>query len=93
MQAAVGYKMRFRNTLTTVQGVLDTYGVVRTVVEREPLKDVKIGGYLEARIGPSHAGSQGEKSHLGFRITVGATSPIGPPLSPCTMSREIFAAT
>lgn len=92
--AAAGYRMKFKNTATSLHGVVDTYGTVRTMVEREPIKDVKIGASMEARLGPNSntTGPEGAAT-FGFRISVGAPSPIVGPVSPCTMARDIFSAT
>jgi hypothetical protein len=83
---AAGYRLRFRNTLSTLHGMVDSYGSVRVVVEREPIKDVRIGASLEAPL------SAGGAATLGFKIGLGAPSPITAPLSPCTLSRDIFSA-
>lgn len=79
--------------MTTLHGVVDTYGTMRAVLEREPLKDVKVGLSMEARVAPWSGRSETEgAASFGFRISVGTQTPIVAPVSPCTMSRDIFAA-
>lgn len=89
--AAVGYKLHFRNTLTTLYGMVDTYGTLRQVVEREPLKGLKVGLSMEARLAPG-AAAPGEAATFGFKVTMGSVAPFQPPLSPVTMTRDIFGA-
>jgi hypothetical protein len=90
---AAGYRMRFRNTLSTLHGTVDSYGTMRAVVEREPLKDVRVGMSMEAKVAPwAHRGETDKAATFGFRISIGTPAPIVAPLSPCTMTREIFTA-
>lgn len=90
--ASAGYRVKFRNTLTTVTGVVDTYGTVRLLVEKEPVKDFRVSASMDARIGPQAQPGPDGTTTLGFRVIVGTPSPIVAPLSPCTMSRDIFSA-
>ena len=90
--ASAGYRVKFRNTLSSITGVVDTYGTVRLLVDREPVKDIKISASMEARIGPQASPGPEGTATLGFRVIIGTPSPIVAPLSPCTMSRDIFSA-
>jgi len=65
-QSAVGYRLNFRSTHTTVTGMADTYGGIKALVEREVLKDVKVAAYLhynpfqpQVSAGPSSWGGGG----------------------------------
>lgn len=91
-QVAVGYKMRFRNTGASIYGMVDSYGTLRQVIEREPLKDFKVAASLETKLWPGSA-APGDVATLGFKVTMGSAPPFQPPLSPITMTRGIFAAS
>jgi hypothetical protein len=93
--AAAGYKLRLRNTGSTVAGMIDTYGTVRVMVEREPLKDVRVGLSLEGRLSPAALAAPGPEGPvtLGFQVSAGTASRIPVQQSPCTMARTIFGAT
>jgi len=60
------------------------------VLEREPLKDFRVGLSMETRLLPG--ASADDTIKLGFKVSVGGSPPFQPPLSPATMSREIFGA-
>lgn len=90
LQLSVGYKLRFRNTRTTLHGTLDSYGKATVIVEREPIRDMLVTFSMEGRMMPGV--EPGKVASFGLNITLGGTSPIVPPLSPCTMTRDIFAS-
>lgn len=87
---AAGYKLRFRNTRTTLHGVLDSYGKAVVIVEREPIRDMLVTFSMEGRLKPGV--EPGKAASFGLSVSVGGTSPITPPLSPCTMTRDIFSS-
>lgn len=93
--AAVGYRMRFKNTMSTLHGMVDTYGSVRIMVEREPLKDVKVGLSFEGKLSPASAASPGPDGPvvLGLQISAGALPRLPQQQSPVTMTRPIFGLT
>jgi hypothetical protein len=88
---AVGYRMRLQGTNSTVNGMVDSYGTVKVVVDREAMKDVRLGASVEARLGPgaSRDGPEGAAT-FGLNISVGAPLLQPAPLSPITMNRDVF---
>jgi len=88
---AVGYRMRLQGTNSTVNGMVDSYGTVKVVVDREAMKDVRLGASVEARLGPgaSKDGPEGAAT-FGLNISVGAPLLQPAPLSPITMNRDVF---
>jgi hypothetical protein len=126
---AVGYRMHFRNTRTTLHGMADSYGSIRQVrgggggclappgaarrpagptpapcataltahatrahatlflpaqvLETEPMKDLKVG--------LSICTSVSKHTEVGFKATLGAVPQFQAPLSPVTMTRDIFS--
>jgi hypothetical protein len=93
--AAVGYKMRFKNTMSTIHGMLDSYGTARVMVEREPVKDIKIGLSFEGKLSPSAQASPGPDGPvvLGLQVSAGAVTRVPQQQSPVTMTRAIFGLT
>lgn len=94
--AAVGYRLKFRNTLTSVHGMLDSYGTARIMVEREPVKDIRMGLSLEGKLSPgAQATKPGPDGYvvLGFQVSAGALNRLPQQQSPCTMTRSIFGLT
>lgn len=81
---SAGYRMRFRNTATTLHGQVDSYGNVRLVVEREPVKDVRVAFGAEMRL------MDKPENSFGLRLSVGSTAPLPRNLSPILMSRDVF---
>ena len=65
---------------------VDSYGNVRTVIEREPVKDVKIAFGSELRLL-----GQAENA-FGLSITVGNQPVLPRVLSPILMSRSVFGS-
>lgn len=64
------------------------------VIEREPVKDLKVLLSLETKLPVAGgAAAAGEAAILGFKVSLGAMPPNPPPLSPLTMTREIFSAS
>lgn len=91
LQAAAGYKLNFRNTHTTVVGMADTYGGVRTSIERELLKDTKLQVYLHYNPYVTQANPRdSEVNCLGFKLSIGQQPKLDLPMSPCTMNRTAF---
>ena len=88
---AVGYRMRLQGTNSTVNGMVDSYGTVKVVVDREAMKDVRVGASMEARLGPGapRDGPEGAAT-FGLNISVGAPLLQPPTLSPVTMNRDVF---
>src|SRR5205823_1357561 len=84
---AAGYRLRFRNTATTVSGQVDTYGNVRTVLEREVVRDVRVAFSGEARL---LGGGGGADNAFGLRVTIGQQAALPRNLSPITMPRDVF---
>ena len=82
--AAIGYKLRFRNTASTVVGEVDTYGKVRLLVEREPVKDLRVtmSGEVNLQSGSGHA--------FGLQVSIGNQAALPRNLSPITISRDVF---
>jgi hypothetical protein len=78
---AAGYRLHFRNTLTTLHGTVDSYGSLKQMVEYEPMKDFRVGLSLEAK-------SLAE-AHVGMKVTLGPLPKVQIPLSPLTMSRAL----
>jgi hypothetical protein len=87
---SVGYRLRFRNGASTIYGQADSYGTVRAVVEREPLKDVKVTFGAEVRLLPS--GGRAPDNVFGLRLAVGAQPALPRALSPILMSRDVFGS-
>jgi hypothetical protein len=83
---AAGYRLHFRNTLTTLHGMVDSYGGLKQVVEYEPVKDLRVGVGFETRF----LGAQEGQAHVGMMVTLGPLPRTQPPLSPLTMTRDIF---
>ena len=63
------------------------------VLEREPVKDLRVTVSLETKLPIYGPPASGEASTLGFKVSLGGTPPIAAPLSPITMNREIFGAS
>ena len=84
---SVGYKMRFRNTASVLHGQVDSYGNVRTVIEREPVKDVRISLGSELRL------LGGGDNYIGLKMTVGSQPTLPRALSPILMSRDVFGTS
>lgn len=84
--AAAGYRLRFRNTATTATGEVDTYGKVRLLLEREPVKDLRIA--LSGEIITAAGG--GGASTFGLQVSVGPQGALPRNLSPITITRDIF---
>ena len=87
---AVGYRMNFRNTGTTLYGMLDTYGNTRQVLERDVMKDFKIGVGFKTRLIPGGHEPTDPVASIRFMVIVGGVPQRDPPLSPLLMSRPIF---
>lgn len=83
---SVGYKLRFRNAASSLYGQVDSYGNLRTVLEREPLKDVKITFGSEVKL--MGAGD----NVFGLRVVIGNQPPLPRALSPILMSRDVFGS-
>ncbi len=91
LQAAAGYHLRFRQTRSSVLGMVDTYGAARVVVEREPISNVRVG--FSAHMAQPEANKDGEmvrRTTFGFNVQVGALAPIQAPLTPCTSDLGIY---
>jgi hypothetical protein len=84
---ASGFKLKFRNTNSTISSMMDSYRTIRTIIERQPLQDLKISlsSIIELK--------QDGKNEFGFKISYGVSNPIVKPLSPIAISREIFGAS
>ena len=90
---AAGYRLRLRNTATTVHGMIDTYGNCRQAVERELMRDVRVSVSLETRLAPgADAGGAQEVATVGIKATLGGVPAYKAPLSPVLMSASIFGA-
>ncbi len=70
----------------------DTYGGARLVIERQPIKDVRVGLSIETNLWPAPEGQQPKESKFGIKISLGSVAPVPRQLSPCTISKDIFAA-
>jgi hypothetical protein len=85
--AAAGYRLRFRNAAAAVTGEADTYGNVRLLLEREPLKDVKLAFSAELKLL-----GEGGSNTFGAQLSVGQQPALPRLLSPITITRDIFGA-
>ena len=83
--AAAGYRLRFRNTATTVTGEVDTYGKVRVLLEREPVKDLRV-----ALSGEVVTAAAGGPSTFGLQVSVGPQAALPRQVSPITITRDVF---
>jgi hypothetical protein len=87
---AVGYRMNFRNTATTLYGMIDTYGNTRQVLERDIMKDFTVGIGLKTRLIPGAHDPAEPLASVKFMVVVGGVPQREPPLSPLLMNRPIF---
>jgi hypothetical protein len=85
--AAVGYRLRFRHTAATVTGEADTYGNVRALLEREPVKDVRVALSGEMRL---LGAGEGTTNAFGLQLTLGSQAVLPRNLSPITQTRTVF---
>lgn len=71
----------------------DTYGGVRTMIERELLRGVKLSWYLHYNAfqpGAVEMTGADDANAMGIKVTIGSMTRIERPYSPCTMNRTIF---
>ena len=81
---AAGYKLKFRNTSSVITGEVDTYGNVRSVLDREVVKDVRVAFSAECRL------LDGGENAFGLKVSVGQQAALPRNLSPITMPRDVF---
>ena len=67
---------------------MDSHGYVCTLIEREPVKDLKVAFGAEV----ATLLSSNRENSFGLRITIGQQPVLPRVLSPILMSREVFGS-